>query len=148
VNLKNSSFSSLDDFLLKAQKEAEEKGLREAILHKGNGDVTKSRAVETINIISREPHSLCFEIHQYRASKKAKTRINAFGEEIDIISDEPEVLSETPLQYTLAWIIDLGSGNFRKYHYWAQDRTIQKEDKEHIIELFKYMEDQIKNVPS
>ncbi len=49
-------------------------------------------------------------------------------------------------KHAICWILDFGGGKIRTYQYRVYRRLIQPEEKAYILELFKYMEAQLKNV--
>lgn len=51
-------------------------------------------------------------------------------------------------EHLVGWIVDLGKGNFRMYTYRTQYENVKEEEKTFWLQLFQYMEEQIKNVPA
>jgi hypothetical protein len=51
-------------------------------------------------------------------------------------------------EHTVKWIVDLGGSNFRAYTYRTKYENLREEEVTFWLDLFKYMEEQIKHVKS
>lgn len=51
-------------------------------------------------------------------------------------------------EHNIEWIVDLGNGKFRRYKYHTKYENLKDHEKTFWLQLFHYMEEQIKNVSS
>lgn len=100
-----------------------------------NGRTEKTKSFVSIKMVSSDEQTICFE--QYISEQ-------------DITDDENpgdvKIRQGKDQDHSINLIVDLGDGRLHWYVYGAQKRLIPPEEKAYIIELFKYMEAQIKNV--
>jgi hypothetical protein len=81
-----------------------------------------------------------------RYEEHAKKGIELGEQEEEFVSQGDESVKDNPVEYRLIWIIDVGLGNFRRYIFLTRKKKPTDEEKNYLLELFKYMEAQIKHV--
>lgn len=110
------------------------------------------KAFNKVEIVFQNENSICYEVQCLLSSQKVKiepeeTKISGdYFIFASMIPDGPETI--LPVIYVLNWIVDIGGGEFRKYSYALKEYKPSEEEKNNLIELFKYMEERIKSVPS
>ncbi len=146
---KHPKIQTLNDFLLDDQKTAEKIGSIIMKNHNRDRTVTKERSSCTTKLISHTEKAILFEFLKFNAKQNCKSisKQNLFGErEEEIVCIGPEIISEIPSEYYITWIVDLGEHEFRQYLFWTKDRQPTEAERTYLLELFQYMEAQIKNV--
>ena len=96
--------------------------------------------------VSKDKDSLCYEVLKTHSLQngKAISKENIMGEkEEEHVFDEPEIHYDEPEKYYICWTKDLGAYEFRSYLYSIKGRVPTKEEKDYLIKLFQYMDDQI-----
>lgn len=139
---KHPEFQTLDDMIMVDKLLFNQKS--EAKIEK---DIDKKlnlkRLITKGEIFFQDEKSFCTEVQclisEREVNKTAKDRNNIYG---------PEIIHSIPVDYCLAWTVDLGEGNFRKYNFQYSEKKPSEEEKIQMINFFKYLEDRIQNVQS
>lgn len=151
---KHPKIHTLNDIYV-AEQELAETEQNSGITEKSDvkGAVTRKRLFNKVLLVSKNENTICYEkvtLSSEQDGIKTEGQKDIFGKykggEISYTS--PEKINEVPLAYLLYWTIDLGGGEFRRYSYWLEGKNPTQEEKTYLIQLFQYMENQIKNVPS
>ncbi len=149
---KHKTCRTLDDFYSNAENLAKEVNTpsKPYIRQNRQGETLSSTESCQLTIISRTENALCYESKRQITTKKFQkqaTKPNFMGQvQEELIPCEGAADEVTPSGYYLYMIVDCGGGEFRRYIYSTEKMTPTEAERNYLLQLFEYMEAQIKNV--